>query len=653
MLSLLTFILAILALSFLIFIHELGHYFMARKVGMKVEIFSIGIGRAIFSWMVDGTKWQIGWLPFGGFVKIAGTDTDKKQDPYEIKDGFFGKSPWDRMKVAVMGPLVNIVFALLVFALLWVEGGREKNFSEFTSKIGWIDPQSELYHKEVRPGDEISAYNGHPYQGAKDHLYYPLTSGETTHVSGFRVNYATKDKTPFDLNVRQYPNPYSLDKGILTAGILAPASYLIYNRLPNGQENPLPEGSPLSESGIQYGDRVVWVDGHLIFSVPQLTSLLNDNRVLLTVERGDQTLLVRVPRVKVAEFKLDPEFKEELTDWQYEGELKGVKTQNLYAIPYNLTNEGVVENALKFIDKDKENEAFPPSLSSYTEAPLLPRDKILAVDGSPVQHSYQILQRLQDRHVNMIVERNSHLTEAPRWDDADQKFDQDMDLKELEKVAKTVGTNSLPDPSGKYVLLHPVQPRLRGEFVLPPEKEALMKTELLERKRQAEAIEDPEARQRALSLLENKQREVVLGFPMIQDLKVDYNPVPTELFGTVFGEIWRTLGAILSGTLNPKWLSGPVGIVQVVHNQAMMNLSEMLFWIGAISLNLGVLNLLPIPMLDGGTIIFCLFEGITKKRIKPKTLERMILPFAILLILFFIFVTYHDLTRIFGNYLKW
>ena len=73
---------------------------------------------------------------------------------------------------------------------------------------------------------------------------------------------------------------------------------------------------------------------------------------------------------------------------------------------------------------------------------------------------------------------------------------------------------------------------------------------------------------------------------------------------------------------------------------------------GAISLNLGILNLLPIPMLDGGTILFSLFEMLTRKKIKPKTLEKLILPFAILLILFFIFVTYHDLERIFGGFWK-
>lgn len=652
MISILFFILAILALSFLIFIHELGHYLMAKKVGMRVETFSIGFGQAITSWMKDGTKWQIGWLPFGGYVKIAGTDTDVDKDPYSVSDGFFGKGPWARIKVAFMGPLVNIVFALLLFGLLYVGGGREKNFSEYTKKIGWIDPKSEVYEKGIRPGDEIAAYNSIPYESVKDHLNQPLVGPEITEVTGYRVNYATGNKTPFNIKVKNYPHPMLLDKGIVTAGILTPAMNLIYNKLPSGAENPLPEGSPLINSGIQYGDRVVWMDGHLIFSVPQLTSLLNDDRVLLTIERGDRTLLARVPRVPVQEFRMDSEFKEELVDWQYEADLKNIKTSNLFVLPYNLTNEGVVENPLKFIEKEKEQEAFPQITDSHLEAPLQIRDKIVAIDGVPVKFSYQILQMLQERTVNIIVERSTGSVEIPDWFDADGEFDASLNAKDLDKIINSVGTDKTLKTSGKYHLLNPVHPKMRAEFVLTPEKDALIKMDLTEKRRQAESIEDIEKREAALKLIDSKQKEYVIGMPMIADKKVEYNPGPLSMFGVVANEITRTLGSLFSGTLNPKWLSGPVGIVQVVHDQAMLSFNEMIFWVGAISLNLGILNLLPIPMLDGGTIVLSLFELITGRKIKPKHLERLILPFAILLILFFVFVTYHDLERIFGGFFK-
>ncbi len=72
------FVLAAVALGVLVFIHELGHYFVARKVGMKVEIFSIGFGKAVFKWRCNDVQWQMGWLPFGGYVKIVGMELTKK-----------------------------------------------------------------------------------------------------------------------------------------------------------------------------------------------------------------------------------------------------------------------------------------------------------------------------------------------------------------------------------------------------------------------------------------------------------------------------------------------------------------------------------------------------------------------------------------------
>lgn len=639
MLSIITFLLAILALSFLIFIHELGHYFMARREGMRVEVFSIGFGKPIVSWLRKGVKWQIGWIPFGGYVKIAGTDTEKEGDLYTVKDGFFGKGPWARIKVAFMGPFVNILFALMVFALVWVNGGRDKSFGEYTHKIGFVDPKSELYQRGLRSGDEIQAYDDHLFEGMKDHLYAPLTSSNLISVKGYRVNYSNLDKTPFDYRVKVYPHPLFAGNSIVTAGILNPASYLIYDRLPGGQENPLPEGSPLINSGLQYGDRLIWADGHLIFSVPQLTEILNDNKALLTVVRGDQVLQLRIPRILAAEFLLDPEFKEELVDWQYEANLKGIKLQDLYTLPYNLSNDGVVENPLKFLDKEEEEKAFP----DQAESRLLTRDKIIAVNGQPVKFSYQILSALQKREVNLIVERNPALKQVHIWTEADPEFDADLDYKSLEKIVKSLGSDKPVKESGKYVLLKPISPKLRSEFI-----QTLAKTSDTENKE-----EDKDNKAQKVKAKKSSDDVYVIGMPMIQDRKVQYNPIPTDQFGSVFSEIWRTLKALVTGTLNPKFLSGPVGIVQVVQSQGMAGVNEMLFWIGAISLNLGILNLLPIPMLDGGTIMLSAFELITRRKIHPKTLEKLILPFAILLILFFVYVTFNDISRIFGGYFKW
>jgi regulator of sigma E protease len=645
--SILYVILAILGLSFLIFIHELGHYYVARRNGMRVETFSIGFGKPLYSWMKDGVKWQIGWLLFGGYVKITGMEMSDKSDIYSVEDGFFSKSPLARIKVALAGPLVNIAFAFLAFAALWMVGGREKHYSEYTHKIGWVDTNSELYKKGVRPGDEIISYNNEPFTSSKDHAIAPMTSGENIEVKGNHVNLKTGERIPFDYIVKTYPNPLSINEEVRTSGILAPAGYLLYNPLAHGKDNDLPKGSPLAEVDFKYGDRIVWAEGEPIYSIYQLMTIMNEPKALLTVKRGNEIIQRRVPRVKVEELKLDPGFKEELIDWQFEAQLKGTKFQSLYTIPYNLNNNTVVENAVKLIDKEKENEAFPEHPSSALEAPLVEGDKILAVDGIPVTYSYEILSRLQQKHVNLIIEHTKTAQTLPSWKEADKLFDEEYSWSDLQKLASQVGLASDIKNAGNLTLLDPIVPKKRMELNSQTEEQkALLLSEREAQRKEIEKIEDPEKRNHALRELDSIDQQLILGYPN-QDKAIRYNPGPITLFNNVFEEIWHTLKALVVGTLNPKWMSGPIGIVQAVHDRSMLGWQEALFWLGAISLNLGVLNLLPLPVLDGGTICFALYELITGKKLKPKTIEKLVIPFAILLIGFFIFVTYYDLTRLF------
>lgn len=635
-------LLSLIALSFLIFIHELGHYLMARKVGMKVETFSIGFGKPIISWVRDGVTWQIGWLFFGGFVKIAGQEMDGEKNPYEIENGFFGKSPWDRIKVAFAGPLMNLVFAFILFTTLWVLGGREKNFSEYTPKIGWVDPKSELYEEGVRPGDEIVAYDDKAYQSSKDHLVQPMTASEKIDLAINKVDYPKKIKTEKKFSVKVYSRPDSLEPGILTSGILQPASYVI-------NKGPLPPGSPLAESGIQEGDRILWVDGQVIFSLQQLNKIINDDRILMTIERNGKQILRRVPRVPVEELKLNPSYREEIVDWQYEAGLNQIKTRNLYSIPYDLNSKGEIEEILDFIDKEKKEEAFPEVLFSELEEQLITGDRIIAINGQKIEKPWQILELLQDRKVNIIVQRDKVILKSIPWQGSDDSFQDEVNWKDLEKLISTIGSNTPLKNAGNLYLLNTVTPKRLADLKISEEAKAMQALAISERKKMIDEIQDPEKKAFALGLLENQQNQFVLGL-LTTDRKITYNPNPFEMFRSTIEEIGHTLSALFTGTLNPKWMSGPVGIIHMVHDQSFVSIKESLFWIGLISLNLGILNLLPIPVLDGGTILFSLYELVSGKRIQPKTLEKLIIPFAILLICFFIFLTYNDLMRLFAKF---
>lgn len=638
--SLLYLLFAILGLGFLIFIHELGHYWMARRVGMRVESFGIGFGRPIFTILHNGVKWNICWLPFGGYVKIAGMEKEDGKEPEDIPDGFFGKSPWDRIKVAIMGPLTNLVFAFLAFCVIWAAGGRDKNFSDITNKVGWLDPQSELYKAGVRPGDIILKYNNESVKGSKDHFHAAMTSGDVIQVRGMHWNSQKGAYEPFSVPIRPYPHPQSLESGILTTGVFSGANFVIYpatinSASVNGQKNELPAASPLIGSGIEPGDRILWVDGEPVYSMAQLSHTLNEGKSLLTIERDGTSMLVRVPRVEIEDLKLTNQIKEELTDWQYEGDLKGTKFSKLMFIPYNLAPNCTVEGPIDVIDTDK---------TVATHDQLLPGDVIVAVDGTPVFSTVEFLKHIQTHKVLII-------TEKMKKGDAVNAFDAEIHGKALQDIVHSIGTSHQIAKKGPLTLLKPIEPKTRVQLMQAVDKQLLAK-EQEEEKKLIQAIDDPEKRNMALAFLEARQKQLLLGLPGVEDLHVNYNPNPFQMFGDIVEEVVHTLQALVGGYLNPKWLSGPIGIVQVIQVQWMSGIKEALFWMGAISLNLGLLNLLPLPVLDGGYICLSLFEIVTGKRLKAKTIERIVVPFAVALISFLLFLTYHDLIRLLTSFVK-
>jgi regulator of sigma E protease len=633
--------LAILGLGFLVFIHELGHYFVARRNGMRVEAFSIGFGKPFYTWEKDGVKWMLCILPFGGYVKIAGMQQEGSREPYEIADGFYGKSPWARIKVALAGPLVNVFFALCVFTILWAAGGRTKQFAEFTHRIGWVDPSSPLYSKGVRPGDVIQKYDGRAFNGFKDLLVASIMDDKTIEIQGYKLDYTTGKKSEFDYTLNTYENPESKKEKMNTIGVLSPASYLIF-------AGGYPSGSPMAESGIQEGDRVLWADGDVIFSLQQLSSLTNESTAFLTVQRGSEIFQTKVPRVPLDELKMTPFERSEIGDWQYESELKG-RLSDLYFIPYNLSPSCMVEARFAFIDELDQAKAFLPCTRCSHFSPLQEGDVILAVDGEPVKTGYDLLSRLQTRRVLMVVERDPAKLKKVLWTAADAEFD-DFGRAELEGIVSSIGSAKPLSSKGALHLLQPVVPKPRAELALSAPQQQRLSEELEEAKKRAGEIQDPADRQTALKQIEAGQRKLVLGLPL-HDREVIYNPSPIDQFKSVLQDTWRTLSGLFSGYLNPKYMSGPVGIVHVVHQSWMIGIKEALFWMAVISLNLGIVNLLPIPVLDGGHILFSLIELVTRRPLRAKTMERLIIPFVGLLIGLFIFITYQDILRLFSRFL--
>ncbi len=637
-------LLGIIGLGFLVFIHELGHYIVARRVGMKVEVFSIGFGKPFFTFVFQGVRWQICYLFFGGFVKIAGMEKEGNIEPHLIKHGFFGARPIDRIKVALAGPVVNMIFALIAFTAIFFLGGRLKPFAEFTKIVGFVDPKSQAYHEGLRVGDTVSAIDGHPYKGFHDLIYSSVLDKKEVKVSGEHINYFTSTRTPFQLDVPLYAHPQA-SNDFQTFGFLSPAMFLVYEPFPDGRKNPIPKGSPMYGSGIEAEDRIIWVDGENIFSIPQLQSIVNQRTSLVTIQRDHEIFHVRVPRLAIKDLRLSQDQKAELIDWQHEASLKGDIKDAIF-IPYDLDSHCLVQGSVAYIDDEAKQRPFMTSPSTSTlDQPLKKGDKILAVDGISVDNSYDFLRQIQQKKVQIIVDRSHSYVKGMTWKNQDEMFLHSVNWKDLKDLTSKIGI-SKTNHIGSLYRLSPVTPIPQKDFPRTEKKQGIVDARNEAILKKIESIADLKEKQKAHDTFETYQNRLVLGIAL-QDKDVVYNPAPWTLFYQVVTEMARTIGALFTGLLHPKWMSGPVGFVQVMQHGWSLGVKEALYWLGMISLGLGLTNLLPIPVLDGGYICFAIWEIVTGKPIKAKIMERMILPFVVLMILFFIFVTYHDVMRVF------
>jgi regulator of sigma E protease len=130
-------ILFIIVLGVLIFVHELGHFLVAKKSGIRVDEFAIGFPPRIFSFTKGGTRYALNLIPFGGYVKIFGESPEDGADDKNAKDSMINKPKWIQALVLVAGVTFNIIFAWFIFFLLFVRGG------EFNSNIVPYMPQTE------------------------------------------------------------------------------------------------------------------------------------------------------------------------------------------------------------------------------------------------------------------------------------------------------------------------------------------------------------------------------------------------------------------------------------------------------------------------------------------------------------------------------
>ena len=302
-------VLALFLFGITVFVHEFGHFIVARKCGLVVQTFSIGFGKAIWSWKKDGILYKIGWIPFGGYVALPQLDPEgmDRIQGAEESEGFPDISPWKKIAVAFAGPIGNIIFAIILALAIWLIPGDDAG-TQVRPLIGTIETNSAAYVSGLRAGDEILSVNG----AAVNNWYE------------FSVETLLQSSDSVALTVRAGGTEKELSVPVSDVGGGA--------RIIDGISAALPcvfgsvsDDSPAERAGIEKGDEALTFDGAPILGWTHFTELVQE------METGEVATLSIEREGAELSLSIAPEYSEE-----YERMMIGVQLGGGSGMPWML-----------------------------------------------------------------------------------------------------------------------------------------------------------------------------------------------------------------------------------------------------------------------------------------------------------------------------
>ena len=532
--------LAIIPLGFLIFIHELGHFYAAKRCGIKVNTFSVGFGPKLIGMQRGETEYRLSWLPFGGYVQMEGENPSEQTGaPGEFASASVGK----RAFVVAAGPVVNLLFGVLVYWLVFATGfdrdatrliggltGMPLGETEKV-QIGWVADDGAGAAGGIMPGDTLVSVNGELIR----------------HWSTFQTRVFTSANKTLDLIVERAGEPQTLS--VKPDAIPTVRGDVGKISVSSGDEtvvDHVSEGSLAAQAGLKAGDIIESINGDRLYNVPYfgygvwhptadwmgekrkaLYNNINENReaLVLGIRRVDETRTLEMP-----------------VEWRVIASVQ----------------EGSIAE----------------------DAGIQDGDVLLTLNGETVNET--------TLHSQLIA--------------ANQPIEIELMQKGNLKHVTLSGETESSETDPKHIMFG------------------------------------------------------LMWQTSLSGMQFDSKKPPLPEYGifTAFGKgveatwltftaVGRTLQQLIGGEVSPKHLAGPVGIATATSNMFnRLGLSSVIFFIGFISINLAIVNLLPIPIADGGHLLFFAVEKIRGKPMPRKAQEIVQQVTIVLLIGFFLYVTWFD-----------
>lgn len=534
----------VLLLGLLIFVHELGHFAVAKWCGVRVEVFSLGFGKKIFSIKRGDTVYCISLIPLGGYVKMFGDEINSNISAEDKKYSFTHKSVWQRIAVVLAGPMMNFLFAIAIFTVVAFLGEDVR-----APIIGDISPNSKAYTAGFRPGDQVVTVAG--------------------------SNIATWDQFQTQLTER----------------IGQPVKVELRR---TGFENPLPiEVTPESRPNPNILSMAAWIgdiDGLTFFSKSAILGIRGNSRAEKAgLKTGDR--ITKVNNLDVRHFRdLDPMM------------LPHQGTDIVLTIQRDENLDG---KDIETIQQTVNFNAFSSVAVLGIESSELYLYKV--VPGSPAEKAGL---RTGDRILS-VGDKQPIV-----WEEV------------LGSVKGFSGEGTLP-----FQLARGAE---EIKLEVTPEITAQMNMQGGEEKRFTIGI-IPWIELSSPELTKREINGFVGGIQRGWDRTLDVTVMTVVSFVR-----------LIQNKISPKNIGGVISIGQAAHETFQIGIAQFLTMMGAISVNLFILNLLPIPVLDGGHLLFYTIEAIKGAPVSMRKMEIAQQIGLFLLMSLMVFALFNDVSRIFG-----
>ena len=268
----------VFVLGVLIFVHELGHFLMARRIGVRVLTFSLGFGPKLIGFRRGDTEYCISAVPLGGYVKMAGETPEDTRTG--ASDEFLSKTKWQRFQVLVMGPVMNLALAVIVMALVLYQGAQVALYEERPTVVASFLPDSPAKQAGLQIGDRIVGIDGETTDTWQKLQLVVLGKANRRATLTVERNGKTID-IPVQVTAR---GKFEVgDLGILP--VIRPVV------------SDLERDSPGQQSGLQPGDIILAADGERFVTNPRLVEIIRahpNTPITLEIQRNGETKTISV-----------------------------------------------------------------------------------------------------------------------------------------------------------------------------------------------------------------------------------------------------------------------------------------------------------------------------------------------------------------------